>query len=66
MKKSLIVLWLLTSVSLLSISGCVTHQTPVKEPAEIRMWWGDKESINSFLESPNAKAKKWLLEAIGE
>lgn len=45
------------------VNGCRTSQTKVKD---IRIWWGNKEEIKTFLDSDNAKAKKWFIEALGE
>ena len=37
-----------------------------KESKEVRSWWGSKEQICEFLNTPEAKAERWLVEALGE
>jgi len=60
-----IVLLLLISSCLICVSGCKTSPA-TNEIKEIRVWWGNKEEIKIFLDSPQAKAKRWLVEALGE
>ena len=42
-------------------TGCL--KTP---PKELKVWWGSKEEIKLFLDRPEAKADKWLIQSIGE
>lgn len=29
------------------------------------VWWGTKEEIKTFLDSPQAKARRWFIQALG-
>jgi len=35
-----------------------------KELKEISVWWGSKEEIKTFLDSPQAKSKRWMVQAL--
>jgi len=50
-------------ISLLTLgSGCKT----VPQNKEIRAWWGSKEEVCQFLQKPEAKASRWMVQALGE
>lgn len=53
---------LLLSVSLTLIS-CVRTQPKTKE---VKVWWGSREEIKTFLDSDKAKAERWFIQALGE
>lgn len=63
--KQVSVLITLTSVCL-TLTSCSVIKRPPKEAQEIRTWWGNKQEIVDFLNSPSAKADRWVCEAIGE
>ena len=56
---------LLLSFIIFTLIGCV-KQKEVIEEKEVRVFWGRKEEIKIFLNSPTAKAERWLIEALGE
>ena len=45
----------------MSLIGCLRTQ-----PKELNYWWGSKQEIKEFLDKPEAKAEKWLIQSIGE
>jgi hypothetical protein len=49
----------------LFIFGC-NKKIVIPETKEVRVYWGKKEEIKLFLDSPSAKAERWLVEALGE
>ena len=52
---------------LLFIPGCAgIGQNVDKAPAKVAIWWGTKEEIKAFLDSPQAQANRWVVESIGE
>lgn len=64
MKKRLI---LTVTFLMLFLPGCVTaNKTVDKTPAKVSIWWGTKEEIKTFLDSPSAQAKRWVVESIGD
>lgn len=50
------------------ISGCASQRAngslQVSEPLGTTIWWGTKVEIVDFLASPDAKAEKWIIQAI--
>lgn len=42
------------------------HPIVNKQPEAIRVWWGNKDEIKDFLDSPQAQSSRWVIEAIGE
>lgn len=52
---------------LLFVPGCVgINQNVNKAPTAVAVWWGTKEEIKIFLDSPQAQANRWMIESIGE
>ena len=48
------------------LTGCLkTAQAPT-EPKAIRVWWGNKEDIKNFMDSPSAQSLRWVVEAVGD
>ena len=60
MKLTIIGLFLICGMS---ITGCLRTQPKVKET---RVWWGSREEVCSFLNSPEAKSERWFVQALGE
>ena len=56
----------LISLLLVSLIGCSKTVPTAKQPKAIRVWWGTKEQIVSFLETPEAQSERWIVEAIGD
>ena len=48
----------------MSLTGCL--KTPAIVTKETRVWWGNKEQVCEFLNTPEAKADRWLVQALGE
>lgn len=48
------------------LTSCSLLKPKTIEPKEVRVWWGSKEQIKTFLDSPQAQANRWVCEAIGE
>ena len=44
--------------------GCIKEPKVIEEK-EVKIFWGKKEEIKLFLDSPNAKSERWLIEALG-
>ncbi len=62
MRKQIIIV--LVAFALL-VPGCSFNKN-VKEAKAISIWWGTKEEIKTFLDRPEAKAKRWVVESVGE
>lgn len=60
MKKLLFI-----SVICFTMIGCAKITKPI-EVKEVRVYWGTKADIQLFLDSPQAKSERWLVEALGE
>jgi hypothetical protein len=65
MKKSLLVFCGLT-LGLTLLTGCLLQKPKTIKPQELRVWWGNKEEIKSFLDRPEATANRWVVEAVGQ
>jgi hypothetical protein len=61
MSKVLSVL-LLLMISSSIIMGCA--KTPRIVNSEVTVWWGNKEQIKAFLDSPQAQAERWIVQAL--
>ena len=49
------------------MQGCLTSSpTLPKEAEEKRVFWGNKMQVIDFLNSPSAKADRWIVEALGQ
>jgi len=64
-KKKLKDLIGLIIVSVILSSCLLTHQT-ISKPKEQRTFWGTKQEVIEFLNSPNAQSNRWLVEALGD
>ena len=43
--------------------GCLKTKQP-KQAEAINVWWGSREEIKAFLDSPNAQANDWVIRAL--
>ncbi len=59
MKKILAVLFIT-----LAFSGCATFKRPTNAYIGEQVWWGNKEEIIAFLNSPDAVAERWFIQDI--
>jgi len=55
---------ILISFICLTMIGCI-KKSIVMEEKENRVFWGKKEEIKLFLDSPSARSERWLIEALG-
>jgi PBP1b-binding outer membrane lipoprotein LpoB len=52
---------------LMFLPGCIGINHNVnKAPTAVNVWWGSKQEIIDFLNSPQAQANRWMVESIGE
>ena len=56
---------LLLTLALITSISCSKIKQPTEAP-ELRVYWGDKQAIKDFLDSPSAKAERWVVEALGK
>lgn len=65
MKKRII---LISVMMIMLLPGCIIPGKEVKTPEvkTVQVWWGDKTEIKTFLDSPEAKSRRWIIESIGE
>jgi hypothetical protein len=63
--KKYIAIFLL--VGMVTLPGCsMFHGKGSTQVPATQAWWGTKEEIKTFLDSPQAQAKRWYIESIGE
>ena len=66
-KKSDALIILLALASIFIISGCQTQKQPVPVVIkEQRVFWGNKDEIKIFLDSPKAQSERWFVQALGD
>ena len=52
-------------ISLVLLCGCRAHTGVNRAPYEQKLWWGDKQAIIDFLDTPEAQSvKTWQIESI--
>jgi len=56
---------LILALILINLTGCYEIRRN-KEAKEQRVFWGNKNEVIGFLNSPQAKAERWIVEALGE
>ena len=47
-------------------SGCQTQKPTIPIVKEQRVYWGNKEEVKTFLDSPKAMAERWFIQAVGD
>lgn len=65
MKKFIIVL---TMSVVFLLPGCSTVSSIFNRPPKVEtkeVWWGTKQECIDFLNSPQAKAKRWFVQSLG-
>jgi hypothetical protein len=63
MKKTILILFF---ASLILMTGCNTTKPNVTpfQPAVKEVWFGDKQEIKTFLDSPAATSDRWFIQSI--
>lgn len=49
---------------ILLMSGCTSFSSGKELNMGEQVWWGSKKEIIKFLDSPEAKADKWMIQDI--
>jgi uncharacterized protein YcfL len=52
-------------ISLVLLGGCSAHTGINRAPYEQKLWWGNKQAIIDFLNSPETQSvKTWQIESL--
>jgi hypothetical protein len=63
--KKIFIVCVLAFTILLPGCGVFNHSNVPIAPKPVQVWWGTKQEIKTFLDSPEAQAKRWIVESIG-
>lgn len=52
-------------ISLVLLGGCTVSHSVTRAPYQEKLWWGDKQAIIEFLNTPEAQSvNTWQIESV--